>query len=121
MTFAPDLRSMRRSAMVALTTMLACAPASSSSPAVVVPDPDPYLVTAPAAIADSLVVASPDGENVVVVATDGEGHLTYRVQRHGRNVIMPSRLGFAFRGATALDDSLRITDGARRSRRCGTA
>ena len=52
-------------------------------------------------------VASPDGKNVVTVAVN-EGGLYYGVDRSGRRVILPSRLGFEFRGARALRDSLQI-------------
>ena len=52
-------------------------------------------------------VASPDGKNAVTVATH-EGGLFYTVERSGRRVILPSRLGFEFRGARSLRDSLRI-------------
>ena len=63
---------------------------------------------------EPLVVASPDGRNEVTVAVR-EGVLTYRVSRNGRPVILPSRLGFDFRGARTLRDSLRITGSARRT------
>ncbi|MCC7054395.1 MAG: glycoside hydrolase family 97 protein [Gemmatimonadaceae bacterium] len=60
----------------------------------------------------SLQLASPDGRNVVTVAVGG-GALTYAIARDGVPVITPSRLGFEFRGAPALRDSLRITDTTR--------
>ncbi|MCY7378665.1 MAG: glycoside hydrolase family 97 protein [Gemmatimonadaceae bacterium] len=59
-------------------------------------------------------VASPDGRNVVQVESR-DGALRYGVERDGRAVITPSRLGFTFRGAPALRDSLRITGRAERS------
>lgn len=59
-----------------------------------------------------LTVASPDGRNEVTVAVQ-EGVLTYRVNRDRRAVILPSRLGFEFRGARALRDSVRITGSSR--------
>lgn len=68
----------------------------------------------PAGAQSPLSVASPDGRNVMSVDTE-EGRLRYAVQRDGRNVIMPSRLGFEFRGAPALAEGLRITDTARNS------
>ena len=68
-------------------------------------------------------VASPDGRNIVTVQTlrevekDGkiqwETGLFYHAERDGRKVIMPSRLGFEFRDAQALRDSLTITGTAR--------
>ncbi|HEX8694467.1 MAG TPA: glycoside hydrolase family 97 protein [Longimicrobium sp.] len=68
---------------------------------------------APAAAQDTVRVASPDGRNVVVVGTH-EGGLYYAVRRDGREVLLPSRLGFAFR-ADSLYGGLRITGTARRS------
>ena len=53
-----------------------------------------------------LTVASPDGKTQVTVALDG-GVLRYAVRHDGANVVMPSRLGFAFKGAAPLGDSLR--------------
>ncbi|HEX7980702.1 MAG TPA: glycoside hydrolase family 97 protein [Gemmatimonadaceae bacterium] len=61
-----------------------------------------------------LTVASPDGKTQVSVAVDG-GVLRYSVRRNGANVVTPSRLGFAFKGAPALADSLRITGSQRAS------
>src|SRR5256712_3100193 len=57
-------------------------------------------------------VASPDGRNAVVVETH-EGRLYYTVQRDGRPLLTPSLLGFEFRGAPPLRDSLRIVDSSR--------
>jgi alpha-glucosidase len=59
-------------------------------------------------------VASPDGRNVVIVATR-DGGLFYAVDRNGRHVLLPSRLGFAFRGGDTLASALRITGIARDS------
>jgi alpha-glucosidase len=61
-----------------------------------------------------LTVASPDGRNVVTVAVR-DGGLYYSVDRRGIRVLTPSRLGFAFRGAPELRDSLRIESTARAS------
>lgn len=52
-------------------------------------------------------VASPDSANQVTVELR-DGALYYSVDRRGMHVIQPSRLGFAFRNAPALRDSLRI-------------
>jgi alpha-glucosidase len=60
----------------------------------------------------ALRVASPDGKNVVTV-TVRDGALQYSVMRQGRAFILPSRLGFEFRGAPALGDSVRVVDSAR--------
>jgi alpha-glucosidase len=59
-----------------------------------------------------LRVASPDGRNTVVVDVR-EGNLYYSLQRDGRSIILPSRLGFQFRGARALGDSLRLVNSTR--------
>ena len=61
-----------------------------------------------------VVVASPDGRNVISVEVR-DGRLTYAVARDGRKVILPSRLGFAFRGAPALGDNVRLVDSVRAS------
>jgi len=58
---------------------------------------------------DRASVASPDGRNRVTVEIR-DGGLTYRVDRDGRAVLLPSRLGFAFQGAPPLRDSLRVVD-----------
>ncbi|HXM37480.1 MAG TPA: glycoside hydrolase family 97 protein [Gemmatimonadales bacterium] len=57
-------------------------------------------------------VTSPDGRNAVTVAVR-EGKLYYVVDRDGRALLTPSLLGFEFRGAPRLRDSLRITDSTR--------
>jgi alpha-glucosidase len=59
-------------------------------------------------------VASPDGRNVVTVAVR-EGRLRYDLARDGRLLILPSALGFEFRGEPPLRDGLRIADTARQS------
>ncbi len=59
-------------------------------------------------------VASPDNRNTVTIDVR-DGALRYTVHRDGGLVIQPSRLGFAFRNATPLRDSLRITGDARSS------
>ena len=58
---------------------------------------------------DRASVASPDGRNRVTVEIR-DGALTYSVDRDGRAVLLPSRLGFAFQGAPPLRDSLRVVD-----------
>ena len=74
------------------------------------------LAAAPTAtFAQSLRVASPDGRNVVTLAVD-RGVLTYAVDRGPVKVIVPSRLGFAFRGAATLQGGVVVTDSARPSR-----
>jgi alpha-glucosidase len=63
---------------------------------------------APAQAQNPLRVASPDDRNQVTVEIR-EGKLYYSVARDGRNIIMPSLLGFEFRGAPPLRENLRIT------------
>jgi alpha-glucosidase len=58
-------------------------------------------------------VASPDARNQVTVEVR-EGRLYYGLTRDGRELILPSLLGFEFRGATARD-GLRIPTPPRRS------
>ena len=63
-----------------------------------------------------LTVASPDGKTQVTVALDG-GVLRYTVRHDGANVVTPSRLGFAFKGAAPLGGPARFwrpTDSSRR-------
>src|SRR5213595_1831605 len=57
-------------------------------------------------------VASPDGRNQVTIEVR-EGKLFYSVQRDGWAVFLPSGLGFEFRGAPPLRDSLRLVDTSR--------
>jgi alpha-glucosidase len=57
-------------------------------------------------------VESPDGRNVVTVEV-GDGRLHYAVQRDGRDILLPSALGFEFRDAPPLRDGLRIAGTAR--------
>ena len=57
-------------------------------------------------------VASPDGRNLVTFQIR-DGRAYYDLQRDGRALILPSLLGFEFRGAAPLRDGLRITDTTR--------
>jgi alpha-glucosidase len=59
-------------------------------------------------------VVSPDGRNRVNVEVT-EGKLYYSLTRDGRALLLPSLLGFEFRGAPPLRDGLRIADTTRRS------
>ena len=59
-------------------------------------------------------VTSPDGRNQVTVELR-DGRLTYALARDGRALLLPSLLGFEFRGAPPLRDALRITDTTRQS------
>ena len=72
------------------------------------------LVATAAPLRSQVRVASPDGRNQVMVAVR-EGRLTWALQRDGRDLILPSGLGFEFRGAPRLRDGLRLTDSARAS------
>src|SRR6476469_7121820 len=74
------------------------------------------LLTSTASLAaaqDTISVSSPNGRNRVGVAVN-EGKLYYIVNRDGRPLLMPSMLGFEFKGAPTLRDGLRIT-GTKRS------
>jgi alpha-glucosidase len=68
----------------------------------------------PLAAQEELRVASPDGRNEVSVGVR-EGTLWYSVRRNGQNVMLPSRLGFAFRGGDSLRSGLAITGSSRAS------
>jgi alpha-glucosidase len=57
-------------------------------------------------------LASPDSRTEVRVEIR-EGHLVYSVTRDRRALLLPSLLGFEFRGAPALRDSLRVTGTSR--------
>lgn len=72
------------------------------------------LAAGPAAAQQALRVASPDGRNVVTVETR-DGGLYYSVTRDGKRILLPSRLGFAFRGADSLYSGLRIAGASRDS------
>jgi alpha-glucosidase len=70
-------------------------------------------LTASSVIAqDTVSVASPDGRNKVGVAVH-EGKLYYILSRDGRSLLLPSMLGFEFKGAPTLRDGLRITGSKR--------
>jgi alpha-glucosidase len=57
-------------------------------------------------------LTSPDKRNEVQVGIH-EGGLYYVVQRDGKTLLTPSRLGFVFRGQPPLRDSLGIADSSR--------
>jgi len=72
-------------------------------------------VAAPApAVQGQVRAVSPDTRNQVTVEIR-EGKLYYSVQRDGRPLLMPSLLGFEFRGAPTLRDSVRIVDTTRQT------
>jgi len=58
--------------------------------------------------------ASPDGRLEVAIGLDGDGAPHYRVERDGREVLRPSRLGFEFRAAPALREGFEVEDVGRR-------
>ena len=73
------------------------------------------LAAATAAVDAALAqetVASPDGRNQLAVDVE-DGALHYTVQRDGRLVILPSRLGFQFREGPPLGANVSITGTAR--------
>jgi alpha-glucosidase len=59
-------------------------------------------------------LTSPDGRNTVTVEIR-DGKLYYSVQRDAHPLLLPSMLGFEFRGSPPLRDSLRIVDSSRSS------
>jgi alpha-glucosidase len=61
-----------------------------------------------------VTVSSPDSRTEVRVETR-DGHLVYSVMRDRRALILPSLLGFEFRGAPPLRDGLRVTGSSTRS------
>ena len=61
-----------------------------------------------------LRVQSPDGRNEIAVELR-DGRLRYSVRRDGRDILLPSGLGFAFQGMRPLRDSLRIVGSSTRA------
>jgi alpha-glucosidase len=59
-------------------------------------------------------VVSPDGRNAAALELQ-DGRLTYSLARDGRALILPSALGFEFRGMPPIREQLRISDTARTS------
>jgi len=72
------------------------------------------LAVATTPLRSQVRVASPDGR-IQVTLEIHEGRLNYSLARDGRALILPSLLGFEFRGAPPLRDGLRITDTTRQS------
>lgn len=72
------------------------------------------LLAAPVTAQEALQVRSPDSRNVVTLGLQ-DGTLTYRLDRDGRALLLPSRLGMRFRGSPDLREGLRITGTTRRS------
>lgn len=66
------------------------------------------LFAVPAAAEPVASLASPDGKLALSVEISGEGRVSYAVTREGRPVIAPSRLGFLFTDALAIDRSLEL-------------
>lgn len=64
-----------------------------------------YACTAGSALADNILaaVSSPGHVLDVTVQLTGDGRLAYEVQRKGKQLIAPSRLGFILTNAPALD------------------
>lgn len=61
------------------------------------------MLLSPLVHADTVAsVASPDGRNVVQLSLDGNGRLSYRVQRDGKPVIADSQLGLRLRNGPQL-------------------
>jgi alpha-glucosidase len=72
------------------------------------------ILLAPGLLRAQVRVASPDDRTQVTVEVR-EGKLYYSLARDGRALVLPSLLGFEFRGAAPLRDGLRITDTTRKS------
>ena len=72
------------------------------------------LASVPSPLPAQAGVTTPDGRNRVTVQLT-EGRLHYSLARDGRALILPSLLGFDFRGMPPLRDGLRITDTTRQS------
>jgi alpha-glucosidase len=108
------LRPASRVLLAAAAQLAALGAAAAARPAPAaaqVPGPPPPTADP----AGALRLASPDGRTEVVVAVR-DGALTYAVRRAGRAVLLPSRLGFAFRGAPPLGDGanpVAVVDSAR--------
>ena len=58
--------------------------------------------------------STPDGRNAVCV-DEKDGMLRYSFKRDGKPVVQPSLLGFTFRTAPPLRDSLRVSGEPRSS------
>ena len=61
-------------------------------------------------------IASPDGSITVRVTTDGDGRALYAVERRGKPVVAPSRLGFLFTDARKIERGLKIMAATRVAR-----
>jgi alpha-glucosidase len=72
------------------------------------------LALAAPARAQELTVASPDGRNRVSLVLR-DGGLFWSLSRGGQHLVLPSAMGFAFRGAPALREGLRLSDTTRRA------
>ncbi len=86
---------------------LPCLPCFRGAPVALVA----FAITA-TPLQSQIRVASPDGRNQITVQIV-DGRLTYSLARDGRALILPSGLGFDFRGAPPLRDGLSITDTGR--------
>ena len=60
------------------------------------------LLAAPLAAQPVASVASPNGDIVVTLDIDGEGHATYAITRGGAAIVAPSQLGFLFTDAPQI-------------------
>jgi alpha-glucosidase len=75
---------------------------------------DPIDPAAPDTPPDALLVRSPGGTLTLTFAL-ADGVPTYAVERKGHEVILPSRLGFSFRGAVPLDGHMIVLNQVSRS------
>lgn len=74
-----------------------------------------FVTCASVARAQEFRVTSPDGKNDVTIGAR-EGVAFYAFEHSARKILLPSRLGFAFRGTRPLGDSVRIVTTTRASR-----
>lgn len=67
-----------------------------------------FAWTLPAQAQQSVSATSPDGHISLTVGVNGEGRPSYSISRNGAVLLAPSRLGFLFTDALALDRGLAI-------------
>ncbi len=73
------------------------------------------LLLSPRSLAGQVEISSPDARTRFTILSQ-EGRLVWSLERDGRSLVLPSGLGFEFRGAAPLRDGLRIVDSTRSSR-----
>ena len=91
------------------TTALALTLLATGATAQDAPTVNETIKPQPPVVIPSATVTSPDGNIVVTVATDPEGHTVYSVTRKGELIVAPSRLGFLLTDQPKLDRNMQIT------------